>query len=163
MAIDLMPEAAVLLLAVASWGGVQTYRLSVEEKHEAQEQAAFAQERLRATDAALDAQTRYRALEAQMQALKEQAQNDYDAQQTRNASALAAARVGTDKLRKQLAAYSTGGGATSDTLAAADQRAAALGELLAAALRADAEHAASAEANGDAVRTLLAAWPRSGG
>lgn len=148
--------AAALLLAL----GVQTHRVKIAKAETAQVKVAWAAQREQATAAAMKAQTEYRAIEAQMQAQSEKSYRDYQAAQSRNESALAAARDGTDKLRSQLAAYASGSGqAAPDSIAAASERAARLGELLASALRADAEHASAAESNGDAVRALLAAWP----
>jgi hypothetical protein len=156
----LWPAVAAAGVSLMLWGSVQTYRVRIAKAETVEVRNAMAVERANATAAALKAQTEYRALEAQMQAIKEQAQHEYDAAQTRNATALAAARAGADKLRNQLAAYAAGSGeASSDSVAACGQRAAALGQLLAEALRLDAERAADAEDSADAVRALLAAWP----
>lgn len=157
----MISRALGILLALSLlWGGVQTYRVTAAKRETAEVQAVAATERANAAMVALKAQTDYRALESQLQAVKEQAQHDYDAVQTRNASLLARARAGNDQLRQQLATYAAGSGAPAgDTLAAADQRAAVLGGLLAAALLSDAGHTADAESNADAVRALLAAWP----
>lgn len=148
--------AAALLLAV----GVQSHRVKVAKQETAEVQKAWTLDRANATAAALVETEKYRALEALMQSAKEQAQHEYDAATTRNAGRLATARAGADKLRNQLAAYaSNASSAAPDSVAACDQRAAALGELLARALQSDAGHASAAESNGDAVRALLAAWP----
>lgn len=88
----------------------------------------------------------------------------YDALQKKNATALAgqrAALADAGQLRDDIAAFAANrGGTTEDTAAAASHRAAALGLLLAEALRTGAESAAAAESNGDALRAVLEAWPR---
>jgi hypothetical protein len=149
--------AAVLLSII----GVQTVRLRTAEVHLAEVQKAWAVSRAEAAETASKETEKYRKLEQQMAAVKEQAQNEYNASQRKNAAALAAARAGNDKLRDQLAAYAaSSGGPTEDTVAACSSRAAALGGLLAKALQSDADRTRDAEDNGDAVRALLAAWPR---
>ncbi len=157
----LWPALAAAGVSLMLWGSVQTYRVRIAKAETVEVQNLRTLEKAQATATALKAQTEYRALEAQMQALKEQAQHEYNAAQTRNATALAAARAGADRLRNQLAAYASGAGeASGDSLAASNQRAATLGRLLAEALQAGAERAADAEDSADAVRALLAAWPR---
>lgn len=156
----LLPGAAIALAVALLAVGVQTHRVKVAKQETAEVQKAWTLDRANATAAALVETEKYRALEALMQSAKEQAQHEYDAATTRNAGRLATARAGADKLRNQLAAYaSNASSAAPDSVASCDQRAAALGELLARALQSDAGHASAAESNGDAVRALLAAWP----
>jgi Lon protease-like protein len=148
---------ALLLSAI----GVQTFRLHTAETHLAEVKAAWATARAQAAEEASKAAESYRQIEQQLAATKEKAQDDYNAAQRKNAAALAAERAGNERLRNQLAAYAAGSGsATEDTVAACSSRAATLGSLLDKALRADADSAGDAEANGDSVRAILAAWPR---
>ena len=150
----------ILVTALLGFIGWQQHEIDSAEKALFAEKSARQEEKILAAAAALKQSEEYRAIADQLQAVKEQAQHEYDAAQTRNASALAAARADSGKLRNQLAAFAAGSSsAAPDTVAACDQRAAALGGLLAAALQSDAERTAAAEGNGDAVRTLLAAWP----
>ncbi len=108
----------------------------------------------------------YRQREAALQARATTAEERYAALQPQHARLLVAQRdllAERGQLRNAIAAYAAGsGGAAPDTAAAASERAAALGGLLAEALRADAESAAAAEGNADAVRAILAAWPSDG-
>ena len=156
----LLELVIAILIGVAAWGGVMQWQRDAARREVQAEKDARAIDKAAATTAALVATNRYRALSDQLQQVKDEAQHAYDAAQTRNAAALAAASAGNDRLRSQLAAYAAGGGgAADDTVAAASERAATLGGLLAAALQSDAQHAADAESNGDAVRALLKAWP----
>ena len=156
----LLPGVAIVLAVALLAVGVQTHRVKIAKQATAEVQKAWTLDRAQATAAALVETERYRALETLMQSAKEQAQHEYDAATTRNAGRLATARAGADKLRNQLAAYASNASSTApDSVSACDQRAAALGELLARALQSDASHASAAESNGDAVRALLAAWP----
>jgi len=88
----------------------------------------------------------------------------YDVLQKKHAAALAGQRdalADAGELRGAIAAFAANSGDTAtDTAAAASQRAATLGLLLAEALRVGAESAAGAESSGDAVRALLDSWPR---
>lgn len=115
------------------------------------------------TARAASASADYRNREAALQARADTAEDRYAQLQPEHARLLVAQRnllAERGELRNAIASYAIGGsGAATDTAAAASQRAAALGQLLAEALRADAESAADAESSGDAVRALLAAWP----
>ena len=108
----------------------------------------------------------YRQREAALQARATTAEKSYAALQPEHARLLVAQRsllAERGQLRDAIAAYDAGSGGTApDTAAAASERAAALGGLPAEALRADAESAAAAEGNADAVRAVLAAWPSDG-
>lgn len=105
----------------------------------------------------------YRQREETLQHRVNAAEDNYAALQPEHARLLVAQRSLLSEhgqLRDAIAAYAArSSSAAPDTAAAASERAAALGVLLAEALRADAESSTAAEANGDAVRTLLAAWP----
>jgi len=133
--------------------------------------AAKVAEELRA-----QADKEYRAKEiGWIAALKEQ-QDVYDRQNAANAKALAKSLAATnrsladnERLRVDIAAFAANGGRPpgDDTVASASARAAALGLLLAEALRLDdetllasAESSDAAERNGSAVRALLGAWPK---
>ena len=166
--IDLVPGArwveltvvAAAIAAAAGAYGLQHHKIVTLTATIAAERTQRANERAVVASAALAESTAYRALETQLEAVKEKAQHDYQAATTRNARLLGAARADSVRLRDQLAAYAANsGGAAPDSLTAASERAAILGRLLAAALQADADSTADAEANGNAVRALLAAWP----
>lgn len=159
----LLPGVAIALAVALLAVGVQTHRVKIAKSETVQVQTAWQADRAHAQAEALRVTTEYRAKEAADAARLKGVQDGYDALQTVHASALAGQRAvlaDNGRLRNAVAAYAAGGGsAAPDTAAAASERAARLGELLAAALQADAEHAAAAESNGDAVRALLAAWP----
>ena len=166
--------AVAALTALFGAIGVQTLRLDHAKSALIAERGARATEHAQAEALALKTSETYRAREALLQSKVEDSQHAYDALQVSNAHRLAAAlaqsrtaAADNDRLRGQLAAYAGGGGTDQDTVAAASHRAAALGELLAAALKledetlsAGAESTNAAESNADAVRTLLAAWPK---
>lgn len=109
--------------------------------------------------AELKAQGEYRTLEQQMQTVKDNAQHDYSLAQTRNASSLATARAGADKLRAQLATYASP--APGDSASAPGDRAAALGSVLGGVLQDLADRTGDAESAADAYRALRLAWPGS--
>lgn len=170
----LLDLALAVIVALALWGGVQTHRVTLAEAKTVKVQNAWDLDKAQRTQVALAAQTAFRAKEQGWQAQLTKAQGDYDALRTQDAQKLAAyaassraALADNGKLRGQLAAFAAGGGAAGqDTVAAASGRAAALGLLLADALRLDdeallagSESAGAAESTGNAVRTLLKAWP----
>ncbi len=111
-----------VIAALFAWGGAQTFRIKLLKAEAAEVEKVRLLTEASATRSALQLSEKYRALEVQLQAVKEQAQHEYNAAQTRNATALAAARAGADKLRNQLAAYASGAGeASGDSLAASNQ------------------------------------------
>lgn len=124
--------------------------------------------------AAFVASEGYRKKEAADRQRVEDSENAYRTAQAEWAKRLArevsqsrAAIADNDGLRADLASFARGRDPASDTVAAAGERAAALGLVLAEALRLEdetllvaAEATGGAESNGDAVRTLLSAWPR---
>lgn len=157
------PLVAAVFLALAAGASVQTLRLAHAQREVAEVQAAWAGDRAQAAERARAKEAEYRAKEAADEARVKAKEEAYAELQKLHAAALAgqrAALADNGELRNALAAYARGGDPASDTQAAASDRAAALGELLARALRLDAEHAAAAESNGDAVRALLEAWPK---
>ena len=155
------PIAGIAFVALGLALGVQTKRLAWAKAEIIEVTKAWALDRAKATEAALKATNENRALEQELQTRADKAASEYNALQLSHARAIVTARADVASLRKSVAAYAAGSGAGApDTLSASNQRAAALGELLAAAWQADADHAADAESNADAVRTLLEAWPR---
>ncbi len=159
----LMRLAGGAILAMAAWG-VWEWRWSagfgagVKDQKAKQAVIDAAQ-----TTKALAQSEKHRATEAgYLQAIEAQ-RIIYDVLQKKNVAALAgqrAALADAGKLRDDIAAFAANsGGPAEDTAAAASQRAAALGLLLAEALRTGAESAAAAESSGDAVRAILEAWP----
>ena len=133
----------------------------------AEVQGRWDAERVRLYAVAASAAADYRNRERELQARVETAEDRYARLQTEHARALVAQRdllADRGRLRDEIAAYAAGSGRTApDTVAAASERAATLGVLLAEALRADAESAAAAEGHADAVRALLNAWPSERG
>lgn len=152
-----------VLASLTLWGGVQTHRLAISKAETVEVRNAWTLDKAQRTQVALDAETKARAKEQANAVKLKEVQDAYATLQISHASALAAQRVAlgdNGRLRTALAAYASGGGqAGQDTAAAASERAARLGSLLASALQADAEHASAAEANADGIRALLAAWP----
>lgn len=159
----LLDLALAVIVALALWGGVQTHRLTAAQAKTVKVQTAWDLDKAQRTQVALAAEIKARAKEQAEAAKLKEVQDAYTTLQTSHASALAAQRTAlavNGRLRTALAAFAAGSGQVGpDSIAASNQRAAALGELLARALRSDAEHATAAETNGDAVRALLAAWP----
>ena len=158
--------AAVAASALAVWGYGSHRFAAGHQAGYAVGHAEYVQLHDDMTSKALAAEADFRKREADMQARVTTAEESYAQLQTQHAHVLVAQRdllAERGQLRQQIAAYAAGpaggGGSAPDTAAAASERAAALGGLLAEALRADAESAAAAEGNADAVRTLLAAWP----
>lgn len=156
--------AGAAFVSVVLWGGVQTKRLGWAKAETQEVRNAWTLEKAQLTATALDAATKYRAHEAELTAKVKGAQDEYNALQGKHARAIVAERAAlaeSGKLRGEIAAYASGGGtAPGDTCTPERDRAIALGQLLAEALRVSAEGAAEAEANGDAVRALLSSWPR---
>ena len=151
--------AVLVLVGLGGAYEVQTVRLKHSQAETLEVKHAWELDKAQATTAALAAAEANAATSTAWANQVRSAQNDYQTLQTTHARQLGVARGDVDKLRGQLAQFASGGGRSDDTAAAASERAAALGGLLATALQADADHAADAEANADAVRTLLAAWP----
>lgn len=153
---------AVALLAGGAWWG--HHRQAVGDAAGYRRGHAET-EALRAdyTAKAASASESYRQREADLQARVNNAEERYAALQPEHARLLVSQRAllaEHGRLRDAIAAYAAGSGGTApDTAAAASERAAALGGLLAEALRADAESAAAAEGNADALRAVLEAWP----
>ena len=160
----LLPVVGIAAVALVLALGVQTKRVAWAKAETQQLKDAWTLDRAQRTQVALDAATQYRNAEAAYQAEVKGAQDAYATLQSRHARAIVASRdalAESGRLRGELAAYAAGsGGAPGDTCAPDRDRAAALAGLLAEALRADAESAASAENNGDALRTVLMAWPK---
>jgi hypothetical protein len=156
--------AAVLVASLIGSCEVQTGRLHTAQKALVTEKTERKAEHDAAEAAALKASAEYRAREQVLQVRVTTAEGTYAALQTVHARAIIASRAmlaDNGELRNQITTFAAGGGrAGEDTAATASRRAAALGQLLAEALRADGESSNGAESNGDAVRALLAAWPQ---
>jgi hypothetical protein len=82
------------------------------------------------------------------------------ANEERLRSALVAERRDARSLREQLADRCRAAAASEDPAAASDDQAAATGDVLAEALRLQAELSEAAERHASEVRSLLAGWPR---
>ena len=156
----LWPIVAAVGLSLLLALGVQTKRLDWAKSETQEVRNAWAAASARATSEALALSEKYRATTQQLQAKVDDAERSYATLQAVHARELVRARADVVSLRDKLAVYARSSDPASDTQAAASERAAVLGGLLAEALRADAESAADAEANADAVRTVLDAWPR---
>lgn len=154
---------ALLFLAMIAAGN---WALSERDKRVvAQQQLAQLQKSLR--DAQTKAEAQKKELEDAMQQRVEesrtQARIEAADNERRLRAAVAAQRADADSLRDQLrAAHRRAGEASGDPAAACDDQAAATGDVLAEALRVQAEATAAAEGHAAEVRSLLDAWPRSG-
>lgn len=171
----LLPAAAVVLAVLLLALGVQTKRVTWAKAETQQVRDAWTLDTAQRTAVALDAATKYLAHSQALQDKVKVEQDAYAELQKTSAQKLAKALATSSanladnqRVRDELAAYAAGSGAAGgDTVAAASQRAAALGLLLAEALALDdealqvgAEATGAAESGGNAVRTLLASWPR---
>jgi Protein of unknown function (DUF2514) len=87
----------------------------------------------------------------------QEAQNAREAERARNQRIAAGLRDDRDRLRDELAKYASG--PPADTTDACHDRAAALGGVLAEALRSGEECAEAAESLASDVRVLRSAWP----
>lgn len=160
----LWPAAGIGALVLVTWGSAEHWRANhnAGETRECKDAATL--DRANQTKVALDAATKYRAHEAELATKVKEAQHDYTELQASHARTIVAERAAlaeSGRLRGEIAAYAAGGGGTAgDTCTPERERAIALGQLLAEALRADAESSNDAEANADAVRTILKAWPQ---
>ena len=160
--------AAALALAAGGlmfWGSQR--ESAGYDRGTAEVTAKWTAQNLQLTAAAVVVQEKYRATETALREAVERQRIIYDALQQKHSTDLAgqrAALADAGRLRIDITAYASGSGRTPDNPGPSDSaRAAALGLLLADALRASAESTAGAESAGDAVRALLAAWPRSPG
>lgn len=174
----LLPLHTWLLLAAfivpISSCQMQTVRLDRERAARVAEQTATRLAAAQETAAALAVSEANAAKSSAWSHQLKESQDAYNAVQTQlknvvaaYADRAAASLADNGRLRDNIATYARGSGTAADTAAAASERAAALGVLLAEALRLDdqallagAESAGAAESNGNAVRALLAAWPR---
>ena len=160
----LLPAAAVVLAVLLLALGVQTKRVTWAKAETQQLRDAWTLDTAQRTAVALDAATKYRAHEAELTAKVQDAQADYSKLQADHARAIVASRAAlaeSGKLRSEIAAYASGSRDPADNTCASERdRAVALAGLLAEALRVSGEGAADAEAQSDAVRTLLSAWPK---
>lgn len=169
--LSFMPGGSVLwwivgaaFASVLLWGGVQTTRLGWAQAEIQEVKDAWTLDKANRTNAALVATSQFRAKELQLQAKVEESQHAYNELQAKHAQAIVAERAAlaeSGKLRGEIAAYASGGStAPGDPCTSERDRAIALGQLLAEALRVSAEGANDAETNADAVRTLLKGWPQ---
>lgn len=148
--------AAVLALAGTWWHGYKRGEAHDKQRSDAviATMIAEAQGRLDAANAMIRQQS------DAMQATKEEAERDLQAERQRQARRVADA-VATDRVvREQLAEVARGPGADQDTLAACRRDASALGDVLGSALQAHAVCSGHAEEEAAIARSLLAAWPR---
>lgn len=166
---------AALVLALASWGGVEHWRANSNAKETTACINAGILKDAQQTAVALDAAQKYLAHSKALEDKVKEGQNENAELQRVHAERLVRAVATANRaladngrVRAELAAYAAGGGAAGgDTAAAARERAAALGLLLAEALRLDdeallagAEATGAAESQGDNVRALLKVWPQ---
>ena len=158
----LWPAVGIAGIAMAGAVGVQTLRLDHVRVALSETKAAWSADRAHAQEVALAKVAEYRSREQAWQAKVTTAEESYAALQTEHAKAIVSQRAAladAGRMRDTIAAYARGSSPAVDTAAAASERAAVLGLLLATALRADGESAIDAESNADAVRAVLAAWP----
>ena len=118
---------------------------------------------LRKAQVDLDAaNVKTRALGAELQATKEKAENDLQAEQARNRRVVAAAAADSGRMQRYITDFASGVGTVNDSLATCRADAGTLGVLLDEALRAHAERSGEAEQEAGTARALLRAWPRTG-
>lgn len=158
----LAPYAAILVLSLSLWGAInwgqghkiareaaETALVSLRDAYVRATQDAERQKKER-EDAIADAINQARELERQAALANE----------ARLRAAVAAERRDARSLRDQLAGrLSCPAEAPRDPAAAGDPAAAAIGDVLAEALRVQAEVAGAAERHAGEVRALLDAWP----
>lgn len=160
---------AALLAALAGLYGLEESRLALAHRATAKvtgqlatEQAARAKEKQAAAAAAAAATTAYRAVEQAYMLNNEAASAAREKDRESNQRVVADLRRQLAGVRGQLAAFATAGRpAAEDSLAACRDRASALGDVLAEALRVESELAADAEDRAADARALLEAWPRN--
>lgn len=147
-----------ILLAIASawWRG---YKMG--EEHDKARSDAVIAKMVSEAQAKLDAaNTLIRQQNDQMQATKERAERDLQAERQRQARRIADA-VATDRLvRDQITDFARGPGADQDSISACRRDASALGDVLDRALQAHRVCSESAESEAAGARALLAAWPK---
>lgn len=114
--------------------------------------------------AAMAASEAYRRLEQDRAALTRAAERRAYERQAEHAKVVASLRAAADADRRllvnRIAELARSGAAGQDSGAAEGGGAAAIGDVLADALRNAAEATAAAESNADAYRALREAWPR---
>lgn len=147
--------AAVLALAGMWWHGYKK-----GEAHDRQRSDLVIAKMVSDAQAKLDAaKAQIRQQSEQMQATKEGAERDLQAERQRQARRVADA-VATDRVvREQLADVARGPGADQDTLAACRSDASALGDVSERALQAHRVCSEAAESEAAGARALLDAWP----
>lgn len=155
------PIAAAAGLALLGAVGVQSYQIKSLKLEAAVTARNHAQQRADQESTARIASENFRRTEADLRARVDFAQGKYDALQQSHTATLAAHRASDSQLRNQLAAYAAGSREPTDHSCAPErERAEALGLLLADGVRLQDQLAADAEAASDAVRALIAAWPK---
>ena len=171
----LWPVVGAAFVAVTLAAGVQTKRVTWAKAETQQVKDVAMLDRAQRTQVALDATEKVRVLENEYRAKLEEANHALSAENDKNtATRLALDRANRaladsdNRLRDALTSYASGSGLTPSVAAAsASQRAAALGTILAEAIRLDdeamqleAELAEAAESASADVRALMLAWPR---
>lgn len=166
----LLPIAGVAAAALVAFGGAQTWRLHTAQAHVAEAQAETAKQRAAwlaqvaaGEKAGREASERYRALEAVDQQRQKDSYENVEAVKASTARVVADLTRQLAGVRATLTAYASGasasGGTAADTVAAAQHRAEALGDVLANCLRVQVELGAGAELEAGNARGLLEAWP----
>lgn len=145
-----------LMIVVGSWGHYQkTQREKAEAKVESLKlsvkAAGEAAERMK-EEFEREARERVELAKLELAAAAK-------ASEDRLRAALVAERADARSLREQLADRSRAAAASADPAAARDEQAAATGDVLAEALRVQAELAAAAERHAAEVRALQDGWP----
>lgn len=163
VALRLAPYAAIAVLSLSLWGtynwgsghkiarkAAESALITLRDAYIKASETVEAQKKER-EDAIAAAITQARELERQAALANE----------ARLRAAVAAERRDARSLRDQLAArLSCPAEAARDPAAAGDPASAAIGDVLAEALRVQAEATAAAERHAGEVRALLDAWPR---
>lgn len=151
--------AAALAFFVAA--GVQSWRLDRAQEANKVQAADYALAVSAAAESARLVGAQYRALESAYQSKKDQAEAAHAKETAALQARLSAAVVERNRLRDQIAAYARGPADPSDdSLAAARERAEALGVLLGQADERAERDAKELEALNAEKRLLLDSWPK---
>lgn len=163
VALRLAPYAVIAVLSLSLWGAInwgQGHKIAREAAETAL--VTLRDAYARATeDAERQKQEREDAIAQAITEARELERQAALANEARLRAAVAAERRDARSLREQLAArLSCPADTPRDTAAPGDPAAAAIGDVLAEALRVQAELAGAAEGHAASVRALQDAWPR---
>lgn len=157
----LQPILAVAAAVFLVSSLIQTWRLSAEKADHAETRLQWQIEKADAERLFSDMVQTYREREQQLITDKQAAEANYAKRIAALQAALVSVSADRDRLRDEIAAYSSGpADPSADSLAAARHRAETLGALLAAADARAERDAKELEALNEEKRLLLEAWPK---